>query len=176
MDAVAVLLQIHRRPAPALVSSGDLSSAPSAALLKLRTTREYILSIGEEFAIGAKHGWLKPGPGGNPDHARLWRRWAHEVEVPFGIYYNQVNNDGITALNAGDVQATCSLYMNRARGYHDALDKIAKESGKKTTLPVAPEDKPPPGIFQPVADAADSFAKGAIALAVLGGLFMVFRK
>jgi hypothetical protein len=151
-------------------------SAAQDALNKLRTTREYILSVGEEFAIGARKGWFKPGPGGNPDHARLWKEWAQQVEVPFGLYYNQTNEDGINALNAGDVQATCSLYMNRARGYHDALEKIAKAGNGSLTLPVAPEDKPPPSILQPVADAAGDIAKGLFALAVVGGIILVTRK
>lgn len=155
-----------------------MSDSREDAFRKLESTKEYIFTVAEEFNIGLKKGWFKPKE--NKDHKALWIAYAGEVEKPFVAFYNQTNNDGISYSNAGDVQETCSLYMNRARDYHQKLEKMAKDANASTVTPVAPEDKPPPSLIDkmvPVVNAAGDTAKTfAIAAGIGLVIYLVSRR
>lgn len=138
------------------------------AYRKLESTKEYVFAVAEEFNIGLKKGWFKPKE--NKEHKALWIGYAGEVEKPFVAFYNQTHNDGISYANAGDVQETCSLYMNRARDYHQKLEAMAKASSASTVTPVAPEDKPPPSLIDKVVPAVTAAGDTAKSFAIAAGV------
>lgn len=147
-----------------------MADSRDEAFAKLNATREYVFLVADEFARGVKEGWLKPKE--VADHKNLWNSYANTVEKPFVEFYNKTQESGISYVNAGDVQATCSTYVNNARGYHDKLKAIAKAAGKDVLNPVAPEDKPPPSPLQPIAQGLSDVGKGLV-VAGIGVIVLV---